>query len=46
MTNMMIMIQTLGLYDQIDSHGTDDAAEEPKRRLLKRKGLDTTSSET
>ena len=38
MTNMMIMFQTLGLYDQMDSHSMDDAAEEPKRRLLIQNG--------
>ena len=46
MTNIMIMIQTLGQCDQMDSHGTDDAAEEPKRRLLRQNGLYTTSNGT
>jgi hypothetical protein len=39
MTNMMIMFQTLGLYDQMDSRGMDGVAEEPKRRLLIQNGL-------
>ena len=34
MNNMMIMFQILGRYDQMGSCGIDDAAEEPKRRLL------------
>ena len=46
MTNMMIMIQTLGLCNQMDSHGTNDAAEEPKRRLLRQNRLYITSSDT
>ena len=46
MTNMMIMFQTLGLYDQMDSRDMDGVAEEPKRRLRMRKGPSTTSSDT
>ncbi len=46
MNNIMIMIQTLGQYDQMDSHGTDDVAEELKRQLLRWNRLYTTSSET
>ena len=46
MTNIMIMIQTLGQYDQMDSRSTDDAVKEPKRRLLRRNRLYTTSSDT
>ena len=46
MTNIMIMIQILGQYDQMDSRGTDDAAEEPKRQLLRRNGLYKTSNDT
>ena len=46
MTNIMIMFQTLGLYDQMDSRDMDGVAEEPKRRLLMRKGPSTTSSDT
>ncbi len=33
MTNIMIMFQILGLYDQMSSHGTSVAAKGPKRRL-------------
>ena len=46
MTDMMIMIQILGQCSQMDSRGTDDAVEEPKRRLLRWRGLYTTSSDT
>ena len=33
MTNMMIMFQILGQYDQMGSHGMDIVAEVPKRWL-------------
>jgi hypothetical protein len=46
MTDMMIMIQILGQCGQMDFRGTGDAAEESKRRLLRRRGLYTTSSGT
>ena len=46
MTDMMIMIQILGQCGQMDFRGTGDAAEEPKRRLLRRRGLYITSSGT
>ena len=39
MTDMMIMFQTLVQYDQMGSHGMDDAGEEPKRWLLIQNGL-------
>ena len=34
MTDMMIMFQTSGQYNQMDSRSMDGATEEPKRQLL------------
>ena len=46
MTNMMIMFEILGQYDQMGSCGMDGATKEPKRRLLIQNELYITSSDT
>ena len=46
MTNMMIMFQTLGRYDQMGSRGMDGATEESKRRLLIQNDFYITFSDT
>ena len=46
MTNMMIVFQTSGPYDQMGSRGMDDVDEEPKRRLPIRNGPSTMFNDT
>jgi len=43
---MMTILQILVQYDQMDSHGIDGVAEEPKRRLLRQNGPFITFSDT
>ena len=46
MTNMMIMFEILGQYDQTGSHSIDGVAEEPKRRLQRQNRPFITFSDT